>query len=388
MSPHLILISHVLCPYVQRAVIVLKEKGVCFERRDVDLANKPDWFKACSPLGKTPVLLVDDVRIFESAVICEYLEDTLTPRLHPNDALIRAQHRACCSERPSSSGKGGVMTAQLDPKLIPRTVESQTVAVKVPREVNITLISSFTIITLIAIWWLVTTLGWIDALFLPSPTAVLQRFNDLFSNGYMSISLWSHIGASLGRIGTALIAAVITAIPVGIAIGRNKIVRGILDPIIEFYRPIPPLAYLPLIVIWCGIGELSKVLLIYLAIFAPIVIATATGVRSVDQAKIRAAQSLGASPMQIIKHVVLPSSLPSILTGIRIGLGVGWSTLVAAELVGASEGLGFMVQSSSQLLATDVVIVGILIIAVIAFILEIGLRRLQRKLVPWDKQSQ
>jgi taurine transport system permease protein len=262
------------------------------------------------------------------------------------------------------------------------------VAVTVPREVNITLISSITIITLIAIWWLVTTLGWIDALFLPSPTAVLQRFNDLFSNGYMSISLWSHIGASLGRIGTALIAAVITAIPVGIAIGRNKIVRGILDPIIEFYRPIPPLAYLPLIVIWCGIGELSKVLLIYLAIFAPIVIATATGVRSVDQAKIRAAQSLGASPMQIIKHVVLPSSLPSILTGIRIGLGVGWSTLVAAELVGASEGLGFMVQSSSQLLATDVVIVGILIIAVIAFILEIGLRRLQKKLVPWDKQSQ
>nr|WP_287907134.1 taurine ABC transporter permease TauC [Acinetobacter sp.] len=258
----------------------------------------------------------------------------------------------------------------------------------VPREVNITLISSMTIVALLAIWWLVTALGWIDALFLPSPVAVLDRLQDLIANGYMSISLWSHIGASLGRIGTALIAAVITAIPVGIAIGRNKVIRGIVDPIIEFYRPIPPLAYLPLIVIWCGIGELSKVLLIYLAIFAPIVIATSTGVRSVDQAKIRAAQSLGATPLQIIKHVVLPSALPSILTGIRIGLGVGWSTLVAAELVGASEGLGFMVQSSSQLLATDVVIVGILIIAVIAFALEIGLRRLQKKLVPWDKQVQ
>nr|WP_265936910.1 taurine ABC transporter permease TauC [Acinetobacter wuhouensis] len=263
----------------------------------------------------------------------------------------------------------------------------QSASAKVPRETSITLISTITIIALIAVWWLVTTLGWIDALFLPSPVAVIDRFQDLLANGYMSISLWSHIGASLGRIGTALIAAVITAIPLGIAIGRNKIVRGVLDPIIEFYRPIPPLAYLPLIVIWCGIGELSKVLLIYLAIFAPIVIATATGVRSVDQAKIRAAQSLGATQMQIIKHVILPSSLPNILTGIRIGLGVGWSTLVAAELVGASEGLGFMVQSSSQLLATDVVIVGILIIAVIAFILEIGLRRLQRKLVPWDKQS-
>ncbi|MFW1802240.1 taurine ABC transporter permease TauC [Acinetobacter nematophilus] len=279
------------------------------------------------------------------------------------------------------------MTAQLDPKLMTST-QPQPKQSSVPREVNITLISSMTIVALLAIWWLVTALGWIDALFLPSPVAVLDRLQDLIANGYMSISLWSHIGASLGRIGTALIAAVITAIPVGIAIGRNKVIRGVVDPIIEFYRPIPPLAYLPLIVIWCGIGELSKVLLIYLAIFAPIVIATSTGVRSVDQAKIRAAQSLGATPLQIIKHVVLPSALPSILTGIRIGLGVGWSTLVAAELVGASEGLGFMVQSSSQLLATDVVIVGILIIAVIAFALEIGLRRLQKKLVPWDKQVQ
>lgn len=279
------------------------------------------------------------------------------------------------------------MTAHLDPELVAQGTAPQSASAKVPRETSITLISTITIIALIAVWWLVTTLGWIDALFLPSPVAVIDRFQDLVANGYMSISLWSHIGASLGRIGTALIAAVITAIPLGITIGRNKIVHGVLDPIIEFYRPIPPLAYLPLIVIWCGIGELSKVLLIYLAIFAPIVIATATGVRSVDQAKIRAAQSLGATQMQIIKHVILPSSLPNILTGIRIGLGVGWSTLVAAELVGASEGLGFMVQSSSQLLATDVVIVGILIIAVIAFILEIGLRRLQRRLVPWDKQS-
>ena len=278
------------------------------------------------------------------------------------------------------------MTAQLDPKLM-TSAQSQPKKSSVPREVNITLISSMTIVVLLAIWWCVTALGWIDALFLPSPGAVLDRLQDLMVNGYMSISLWSHIGASLGRIGTALVAAVITAIPVGIAIGRNKVIRGVVDPIIEFYRPIPPLAYLPLIVIWCGIGELSKVLLIYLAIFAPIVIATATGVRSVDQAKIRAAQSLGATPLQMIKYVVLPSSLPSILTGIRIGLGVGWSTLVAAELVGASEGLGFMVQSSSQLLATDVVIVGILIIAVIAFALEIGLRRLQKKLVPWDKQA-
>lgn len=262
---------------------------------------------------------------------------------------------------------------------------SQTPADKVSRETHVTLISIVTLLSLVAVWWLVTAQHWIDPLFLPSPVAVLQRFTDLFSAGYMGIDLWKHIFASLGRIGVALFFAVLSAIPVGIAIGRSQWVRGILDPLIEFYRPIPPLAYLPLIVIWCGIGELSKVLLIYLAIFAPIVIATATGVRSADQTKIRAAQSLGASQKQIIQHVILPSALPSILTGIRIGLGVGWSTLVAAELVGASEGLGFMVQSASQLLATDVVLVGILIIAVIAFALEISLRRLQKRLVPWDQ---
>ena len=244
-------------------------------------------------------------------------------------------------------------------------------------------IGSLSLAGLLTLWWAVTTAGLIEPLFLPSPQAVLQRAWRLLGEGYMGASLWQHLAASLGRIGVALLFAVATAVPLGIAIGRNRVVRGLFDPLIEFYRPIPPLAYLPLIVIWCGIGELSKVLLIYLAIFAPIVIATATGVRTVDPARLRAAQSLGASQAQLIRHVILPSALPDILTGIRIGLGVGWSTLVAAELIAATHGLGFMVQSAAQFLVTDVVIVGILVIALIAFALELGLRALQRKLVPW-----
>ncbi|MDI9777364.1 taurine ABC transporter permease TauC, partial [Pseudomonas putida] len=248
-------------------------------------------------------------------------------------------------------------------------------------------ISTLTLVSLLLAWWLVTAAGWIEPLFLPSPGDILAKAWALLTQGYMDASLWQHLGASLGRIGLALAAATLTAIPVGIAIGYNRVARGILDPLIEFYRPIPPLAYLPLIVIWCGIGELSKVLLIYLAIFAPIAIATATGVRTVDPAKLRAAQSLGASRAQLIRHVILPSALPDILTGIRIGLGVGWSTLVAAELIAATSGLGFMVQSAAQFLVTDVVVLGILLIALIAFALEMGLRALQRKLVPWHGQS-
>ena len=248
-------------------------------------------------------------------------------------------------------------------------------------------ISLLTLVALLAIWWAVTATGVIEPLFLPPPSAVLQKAWLLATTGYMDSTLWQHLAASLSRIGLGLGFAVLTAVPVGIAIGANRIARGILDPLIEFYRPIPPLAYLPLIVIWCGIGELSKVLLIYLAIFAPIAIATATGVRTVDPAKLRAAQSLGASRAQLIRHVILPSALPDILTGVRIGLGVGWSTLVAAELIAATSGLGFMVQSAAQFLVTDVVVLGILVIALIAFAMEMGLRALQRKLVPWHGQA-
>ena len=248
-------------------------------------------------------------------------------------------------------------------------------------------ISLLTLVALLAIWWAVTASGVIEPLFLPPPSAVLQKAWLLATTGYMDSTLWQHLAASLSRIGLGLGFAVLTAVPVGIAIGANRVARGILDPLIEFYRPIPPLAYLPLIVIWCGIGELSKVLLIYLAIFAPIAIATATGVRTVDPAKLRAAQSLGAPRAQLIRHVILPSALPDILTGVRIGLGVGWSTLVAAELIAATSGLGFMVQSAAQFLVTDVVVLGILVIALIAFAMEMGLRALQRKWVPWHGQA-
>jgi taurine transport system permease protein len=247
-----------------------------------------------------------------------------------------------------------------------------------------TAIGTIIMATIVLLWWLSTRFGWIAPLFLPSPAQVLHTFVIVSTRGYMDATLGQHLWASLQRILAAFGGSLVTAIPCGVLIGRSRIARGVLDPLIEFYRPIPPLAYLPLIVIWFGIGEFAKALLIYLAIFAPIAISTANGVRSVDVAKLRAAQALGASRTQLIRHVVLPHALPDILSGTRIGLGVGWSTLVAAELIAATRGLGFMVQAASQYLATDVVLVGILVIAVIAFVLELGLRALQRRLAPWS----
>lgn len=253
----------------------------------------------------------------------------------------------------------------------------------VRRQLSTAAISVITIVTLLFLWWGVTAADLVKPLFLPSPQAVVAKFWVVSTTGFMDATLWQHLGASLGRVFAALVAATLLAVPVGLAIGLSRIARGVLDPIIEIYRPVPPLAYLPLIVIWFGIGELSKVLLIFLAIFAPIAIATASGVRKVSQNRLRAARSLGASSAQLIRHVVLPSVVPDILTGIRIGLGTGWSTLVAAELVAATSGLGFMVQSAAQFLVTDVVILGIAVIAVIAFALELSLRWLGRRLAPW-----
>ncbi|MDA8480899.1 taurine ABC transporter permease TauC [Citrobacter sp. Awk 4] len=250
-------------------------------------------------------------------------------------------------------------------------------------------LSLATLAVILAVWWTVTALQLIGPLFLPPPEQVLQKLITIAGpQGFMDATLWQHLAASLTRVVLALLVAVVIGIPVGIAMALSPTVRGILDPIIELYRPVPPLAWLPLMVIWFGIGETSKILLIYLAIFAPVVMSAMAGVKSAQQVRLRAARSLGASRMQVLWFVILPGALPEILTGLRIGLGVGWSTLVAAELIAATRGLGFMVQSAGEFLATDVVLAGIAVIAVIAFLLELGLRALQRRLTPWYGEVQ
>ena len=201
--------------------------------------------------------------------------------------------------------------------------------------------------------------------------------------GFGGASLWEHAWVSIFRVFAAFLASCLTAIPVGLAMGMSRIFRGIFDPPIEFYRPIPPLAYLPLIIIWFGIGEVSKILLIYLACFAPMALSTRAGVRSVSIEQIHAAYSLGATHSQVIRFVVLRAALPEILTGMRIGIGFGWTTLVAAEMVAAAAGLGYMILNASELLVTDVVVMGIIVIGVIALLSDLLMRAIERRLVPW-----
>lgn len=251
------------------------------------------------------------------------------------------------------------------------------------RPLPIAVISTLTVGVIIGLWALASAYALVSPVFLPSPRQVVLALYNLVVKGFVDATLAEHVGASLYRIFGALIASILIGIPAGLAIGTSRVGRGILDPIVEFLRPLPPLAYLPLIIIWVGIGEASKITVIALSMLPSIILSTSAGVRAVSKDHVNAARSLGASKVQVLREVVLPSAVPSILTGIRIALGAGWTTLVAAELVAATSGIGFMIQSAAQFLVTDIVISGIIVIALIAIVLEYLARLIERRLVPW-----
>jgi len=248
-------------------------------------------------------------------------------------------------------------------------------------------ISIGTAIVIIAAWWAASEARIVPHLFLPTPGEVVNAAISFYQDGYANASMWEHVSASLARILTAAVIAITLGVPVGLFMGLSRWAKGVFDTPIEFYWPLPPLAYLPLMIIWLGIGEASKITLLTMAMFAPIAIAAQAGVRSVSLERVNAALSLGANRFQLLCDVVLPSALPEILTGTRIAFGVGWSTLVAAELIAATRGIGHFVMSASQFLATDYVFVGIVVIAVCAFAFSFGMRALERWLVPWKGQS-
>jgi len=239
------------------------------------------------------------------------------------------------------------------------------------------------VLVMLFVWWLVTALGLVKPLFVPAPQLVVQKFFQIWREGFTNTAFLEHILISTARVFGAFLLACIIGLPLGLAMGMSPLIRGIFDPPIEFYRPIPPLAYLPLMIIWFGIGETSKVLLIFLSVFAPVVLGARSGVKSAAIEQIHAAYSFGATRWQVMRHVILPSAMPEILTAMRVGIGFGWTTLVAAEMVAATSGLGYMVLSASQFLQTSVVIMGIFVIATIAFAFDLLMRFLERRLVPW-----
>jgi len=214
---------------------------------------------------------------------------------------------------------------------------------------------------------------------LPPPSKVLAEAWGVLASG----DLLASAGHSLWRVLGGVVVAVSLGIPVGVGIGLSALFEDIVDPAVEFLRPIPPIAWIPLGILWFGIGDTQNMFIIFLGAFFPVVLNTVSGVRAVDRSLVWAALTLGGSRGQIIKEIVLPGALPLILTGCRIGLGVGWMALVAAELVAARSGLGFMIQSARYALATQRVILGMAVIGVLGLLMDRGMLWLERHVVPW-----
>ena len=244
-------------------------------------------------------------------------------------------------------------------------------------------ISIITSILIICAWWLVTSLGWIKPLFLPSPGEIIGKFNSIMSEEFSGGTLIEHFSISFYRIAVSFLLASLLAIPIGLLMGINRFARGIFDPPIEFYRPIPPLAYLPLTIIWLGIDDTQKIAVIFLAMFAPLVLSTRAGVKSCTIEQVHVAYSCGASKFQVVTQIILKAAIPEILTGMRIAIGFGWTTLVAAEMVAAEQGLGHMILSASEFLVTSVVVLGMIIIGTVAYLFDLFMRYLEKVLVPW-----
>jgi len=222
-----------------------------------------------------------------------------------------------------------------------------------------------------------------EPVWLPPPEAVVKRLVEISKDGYQNFTLWEHLGWSLYRVILGFFLGAIVGIPLGYAMGLSDWFRGWFDPIVEFMRPVPPLALIPLVIIWAGIGETGKIILLFLASLWIMTIAARAGVSGVQITKVHAAYSLGASKWQLMRYVIMPNSLPEIFTGARVAMGVCWGTVVAAELVAAEKGAGMMIMVASRFQLTDIVLMGIILIGVIGYGIDIAMRKCEDVLVPW-----
>ena len=265
-----------------------------------------------------------------------------------------------------------------------RIAARRLLALRPPRTL---LLSSLTVILLLCAWVVVTETGLANPLFLPNPEAVARAFMEVSTEGYQGSTLIEHLSASLYRILVAFGLACLIGIPLGVLMGTSETARALLSPMIEFYRPLPPLGIYTLLVMWLGIGEESKLALLFLAALPGLIIATIQAVRNIDPIYVRAAKALGASTRTIVLQVYLPAAGPTILAGMRISLGFTYTVLVAAEIVAASAGIGWMIWDAAKFLLSDVVIMGLIVLGLTGVALDMVMRLLGQILMPWTRKQ-
>ncbi|MBJ7220301.1 MULTISPECIES: ABC transporter permease [unclassified Brenneria] len=251
------------------------------------------------------------------------------------------------------------------------------------KKLSYALLSIISVLSVLALWQIAGIRQWIDPLLLPPLSDIGLTARELVQEGYRQVPLWQHVMVSVARAMSAFSVAILIGVPLGLVMGLSAPIAAIFNPFVQFLRPLPKIALIPLAVVWLGIGEASKFFLIFIATFLSVVVGANAAVERIGRNRIRVAQTLGASRRQIFFRVVLPDTLPELFTTVRLSIGIGWTSLIAAEMVAATSGIGWMVMNASAYLRTDIVMLGILLLGAIGYLLDLLLVGLQRILVPW-----
>lgn len=230
-------------------------------------------------------------------------------------------------------------------------------------------------------WALATETGWVSPLFLPSPVSVASEASKLMASG----ELWVAILASTRRVMLGFALAALVAVPLGIIIGVWKPAKAVMDPLISLLRPLPSITWIPLTMLWLGIGEAQKVAIVFLGSWIYILLYTVESAKRVDPLLVRAARNLGASEFVIMREVILPAALPGILSGLKVTLAISWSCVLSAEMVAANNGLGALIWIAKDWGNLALVLVGMVCISLTVLVADMLANRIERLLVPWER---
>lgn len=246
------------------------------------------------------------------------------------------------------------------------------------------MITFVSIMVFLAIWEIVVDTGLMDSRVLPSPLSIYKAFlSKLSVKAPDGNTLGTNILASLQIALSGFIAAVILGVPLGLLMGWYEGMNKFCTPIFEFVRPIPPIAWIPIVVMWLGIGLQAKALIIFFSAFVPCVINSYTGIRLTNKTLINVSRTFGAKNFEIFYKIGIPSALPMVMAGIRLALGNSWSTLVAAEMLAASAGLGYMIQMGRQFARADIVVLGMLVIGILGALMSAVFTMIEKHLLRW-----
>lgn len=237
-------------------------------------------------------------------------------------------------------------------------------------------------LALLALWYAVRMSGLVSPALVPTPWAVLTRFWSLLWEGTLAMDILM----STQRVVIGVALGIALAVPVGFLLGWYRQVRSFIDPLINFFRALPPIALIPLVIVYFGIGEPAKVVILFYASFFAGIIVMYEGIAQISPIFVRVARTLGASDGEIFRKVVVPMAVPHVLTALRVALGVAWATLVASELIAAQQGLGAVIQDAAAFFQLDIIYVGIICIGFVALAMDIVLRALTRRLVSWQER--